>query len=154
MESEYAEKINLSYSYSFSEDLIDRIQQADWIFVYADKSEVPDYLWDNVQNQDKVWGIETKNFGKCNGTVYFKRFTDSNFDLYVKMEEDYEELNNLRAEQWGNHYINLIKEVQNEEGLVRVFTPKKKFISQNCRHLTEAGAEYYAEILQLEQYFE
>lgn len=154
LESEYAEKINLSYSFSFSEELIDRIQQADCIFVYADKSKVPDYLWSNVKNQDKVWGIGTKNFGKCNGTVYFKRFTDSYFDLYVKMEKSYEELNDLWAKEWGNNYINLIKEVQNEDGFVRVLTPKNNFISQDCRHLTEAGAEYYAEILQLEQYFE
>lgn len=50
-------------------------------------------------------------------------------------------------------YINLINKIQNEDGLVRVFTPEHKFISQDCRHLTEMGAEYYAEILELDQYF-
>ena len=32
---------------------------------------------------------------------------------------------------------------------VRVFTDDGMFISQDCRHLTEAGAKYYAKILEL-----
>ena len=36
---------------------------------------------------------------------------------------------------------------------VRVFTPDKKYISQDCRHLTKAGAKWYASVLDFDKIF-
>jgi hypothetical protein len=33
---------------------------------------------------------------------------------------------------------------------VPVFTPERKFISQDCRHWTQAGARFYAELFDAE----
>lgn len=38
----------------------------------------------------------------------------------------------------------------NDEGRIRVFTSDKKFISQDCRHLTQSGAKYYSSILNID----
>ena len=35
---------------------------------------------------------------------------------------------------------------------IKVFTPDNKFISQDCRHLTPAGAKWYASILKLDRF--
>lgn len=43
----------------------------------------------------------------------------------------------------------MIGAVQNEDGSVRVFTDDHYFISQDCRHLTQYGAQYYARIIDL-----
>ena len=37
------------------------------------------------------------------------------------------------------------------DGTVPVFSDQHKFISQDCRHLTRGGAQYYAGLLDLEQ---
>ena len=59
--------------------------------------------------------------------------------------------NEKRIEEWGNHYIDLIEPVLDGDN-VKVFTDDNRFISQDCRHLTEAGAEYYARLLDFSQY--
>jgi hypothetical protein len=33
---------------------------------------------------------------------------------------------------------------------VPVFTPSRKFISEDCRHLTRAGAQYFAQLFDAE----
>jgi len=153
LESEYADKIELSYSFSFKETLIPKIRRADRIFVFCSKRKVPDYVWENVKKQSVVFGIGTKNFGENNGIVYNKRRTDAYYDTCVKMVRGYEELNNKWIQEWGDHYINMISPVQNAEGLVKVFTENHKFISQDCSHLTKNGARFYADILEMDGYF-
>lgn len=53
----------------------------------------------------------------------------------------------------GERYVDFIKPVLQQDGRVRVFTDTGKFISQDCRHLTEAGAQYYARILDFDRIF-
>jgi len=50
--------------------------------------------------------------------------------------------------QWGNKYIDLIGKVVDNHGMVPVFTPENKFISEDCKHLTHSGALYYSKILE------
>ena len=54
---------------------------------------------------------------------------------------------------WGEYYIDMITPVLAENGQVSVFTPSGKFISQDCHHLTQAGAVYYADIIDFENIF-
>ena len=51
-------------------------------------------------------------------------------------------------------FIDMMAPVMIDETHVRVFTDDNKFISQDCRHLTQAGAQYYAQILNLDSIFE
>ena len=48
-----------------------------------------------------------------------------------------------------NYYIDLMTPVLSLVNTVRVFTDDKHFISQDCRHLTKFGTQYYARILDL-----
>lgn len=41
----------------------------------------------------------------------------------------------------------MIAMVQQPNGNVRVFTDDGMFISQDCRHLTKAGTQYYAKLI-------
>ena len=151
LESEYGEQINLYFSVHFNESLLERIKAADRIFVFENfEDKVPDYVWENV-DADIVYCIGTKNFGTCNGTIYSHRFSDYYFSQTVSLDPGYEALNREKKEKWGDHYIELIEPVL-VDGRVRVFSDDNMFLSQDCRHLTEAGAKYYARILDLSQY--
>lgn len=41
----------------------------------------------------------------------------------------------------------MIDLVLRQNGTVQVFTDDGRFISQDCRHLTRAGAQYYAKLM-------
>ena len=49
--------------------------------------------------------------------------------------------------------IDMISYVKNEDGNIRVFTDDYHFISQDTRHLTKAGAQYYSRMIDLEKIF-
>ena len=82
--------------------------------------------------------------------IYVHRGSDDYFDQSVTLSDEVFENDKALSEQYGDHYIDMIKPVQNEDGSIRVFTDDQHFISQDCRHLTQYGAKYYAKILDLE----
>ncbi|MBE6837401.1 MAG: acyltransferase [Ruminococcus sp.] len=149
LESEY-DDIELSYSFDFKDSLIDRIGQADRIFVFAARDSIPDYLWANVKSEDIVYGIGTKNFGKLNGQIYFNRFKNSYFEQTVALDPGYKAVNEKLKSQWGNHYIDMM-EIVESNGEIRIFTDTNMYISQDALHLTVAGAQYYSKMLNLEE---
>lgn len=152
LESQYSDSIDLSYSFEFDDDLVSRVNKADCLFVFMDKSDVPDYIWKMDTLKNNVWGIGTKVFGSSNGCIYAKRFTDDYFNTAVLLDEGYRNLNERWKSEWGDRYIDLISPLLTDDGKIKVFTDDNKFISQDCRHLTEAGASYYAKILDIGQY--
>ena len=151
LESSYGNQINLFFNPHFTESLMEKIKVADRIFVFENyENKVPEYVWENV-DKDIVYCIGTKNFGTSNGTIYAHRFSEGYYSQTVALDPGYKALNTERQKTWGDHYVELIEPVL-INGRVRVFTDDNMFISQDCRHLTEAGARYYAKILNLSQY--
>ena len=69
------------------------------------------------------------------------------------IEPGYKELNAEWKEQWGENYIDLLTPSLVDDLHVRVFTDDKRYISQDCRHLTQAGAQWYAKKLDWEKIF-
>lgn len=63
------------------------------------------------------------------------------------MEHGYLERNKEIQRLYPNNFINLISLVCDDDGKVKVFSDTGYFISQDCRHLTQAGAQYYAKII-------
>ena len=97
----------------------------------------------------KLWVIGTKNFGKSNGIFYNHRGRDYH-EQRTQMEEGYFETNQAMRREWAQRYIDLIGKVIDSNREVPVFTPSQKFISQDCRHFTKAGAQYFAQALEIE----
>lgn len=155
MESNMAEYINISYSFDYEDrdKLISRIQQSDYIFTFCSKDEVPAFVWDNVKEPDNVWGLGTKRFGSNNGQIYNRRFQEDYFEQRISIDEEYFILNAAWKDKWGGRYIDMLSYVTDEDGLVRVFTEDKKFISQDCMHLTKSGAQFYADVIDFEKIF-
>ena len=98
---------------------------------------------------DKVYIVGYKSFGSSNGIIYSHRNADDYFEQTIALDEKVLQNNRILREQYGEHYIDMIGAVQEQDGTVRVFTDDHYFISQDCRHLTKYGAQYYARILDL-----
>ena len=153
---EYDKKGRLEISYLVnSEENVTKyaalIKEADIVF-YSEGPNyngIPDYIEEAVA-KEKLYIVGNKNFGESNGIIYAKRYTKDYFKQKVRMPEGLMEQNERESKKYGKHYINLMSAVSDEGGMVRVFTEENKFISTDCRHLTKAGAQYFAKILDIE----
>ena len=144
LESDYPDSVEISYISRFDEAYPPRVQFADYVFTFMGREEVPAFVLDNVSDGCQLWGIGTKNYGECNGAVYRRRFSDDYFDATVAIPQEYNSLNDQWRKSWGDHYFDFIRMAEASPGVVRVFTPDGKFISQDCEHLTREGARWYA----------
>jgi peptidoglycan/LPS O-acetylase OafA/YrhL len=149
IESYIKDSIEVSYCFSLSNSSLpkDRVANADIIFF----SELPkDALLDTARvyviDTSKVWNIGTKSFGYNNGIFYNSRGMKDFHLMRTSMAEGFIEKNEKLKKEWSNKYIDMIAKTVDADGKVGVFTPDKKFISQDCTHFTEAGAIYYANL--------
>jgi hypothetical protein len=153
LESKYNENIDITYTYDLSNELLDikRLEEADYIFFSElEKDNYHSYKAEYNIDDSKVWNVGTKNFGQNNGIFYSKRETEKYFNQRTSMLEGYLETNEKLKKEWGNRYIDLVALVADKNKTVPVFTPDGKFISQDCRHLTKAGAKYFGSLINLE----
>ena len=61
------------------------------------------------------------------------------------MDPGFIDKNNALKKQWGKKYVDLIGTIIDAKSSIPVFTSDCKFLSQDCRHLTKAGAIYFAD---------
>lgn len=157
LEAGYEKDMDITYIYHLndSESYIERIQQADYIFTSFDDrlDELPEYLLRNKKSSTPIYGIGIKRFGNSNNNIYQRRFDEDYLQQTAKVPDDIYKLYVTEKEMWGEYYIDMITPVLAENGQVSVFTPSGKFISQDCHHLTQAGAVYYADIIDFENIF-
>ena len=144
LESTYRDSLDISYIFSWDSSYIDRIKRADYVFTFSGKKDVPDYVWQNTMKSAKIIGIGTKNFGHSNGVIYANRYKPDYYNQTVKLHPWYKQLNDDWVKEWGDDYINFIQIALEGNERVRVFTEEGKYISQDCYHLTPAGAKWYA----------
>lgn len=146
LESEFKGNIEISYIYdAYSHpELEERSKIADYIFLSNFNKEK---LKNLGINETKAWCIGTKNFGVNNGIFY--NYSGENYcSQKTSLEDGYLEKNERFKEEWGMKYIDLLGLVIDEENKVPVFTPQCKFISQDTRHFTKYGAEYFADLIE------
>ena len=152
LSSGYKDLLDISYATGIdnSAAMQNRLKQADYIFV-SDRPRnafFNNYILALDFDTAKVYCIGTKNFGISNG-LFYNHFRDTSYCLQrTAMENGYMQKNNLYLAEWGNKYINIIGLFINNTGTMPIFTPDCKFISQDCRHFTRAGAVYCAQLLE------
>ena len=152
LESEMSDSINLSYHYKPENVDSDRIANSDLIFNCAYKHDVPDFYWKNKKVNGRIIGIGTKSFGSCNGIVYAKRNQDSYYNQTTTINPNFFTINSLMKEEWGDDYVDFFDAIRQKDGSIRVFSDDHMFLSQDCRHLTEAGAKFYAQNMNIRDY--
>ncbi len=161
LESKYSDSIEIRYIYtrhSFSPDEIKRIKDADIIFTLAShmNSTEKSFVLDAIRKyhgSKPLYGIGTKEYGGNNGNLYNRRFRSDYHKTRLKMVESYKESYMAEKSYWGDKYIDFMTPVLDNNGMVNPFTRDYKYISADCRHLTQSGAKFYAEILPLKDVF-
>ena len=148
LESEFADRVDLSYAYSFDDKAVSRVADSDYLFVFMDKEDVPERVWELIDS-DRVYGIGTKNFGESNGIIYSQRFKPDYYQTKIRLSQPYIDLNRAWKEHWGKNYLDLISYVVDDDNMVRVFSDEHLLMSQDCHHLTRGGARYYASRIDL-----
>lgn len=142
LESKHAAKLDIIYVNTPANDphFSEKKLAADIIFCSECTRASAETLGLDVS---KTWVVGTKNFGTSNGIFFNKRSSEHNSQR-TRMENQYYELNSQLQNEWGDHYLNYITKVMDKKGTMPVYTPDGKFISQDARHLTQAGAKYFA----------
>jgi peptidoglycan/LPS O-acetylase OafA/YrhL len=148
LESKYKNNLDISYIYDPSNHkaLMDRIEKSNIVF-YSTPS-LHDLRELGIE-ETKLWAIGTKNFGTNNG-IFYNYKGDDYYKQRTLMEKGYLDQNNILRIEWGDKYIDYIGKVIDQNLTVPVFTPSHKFISQDCRHFTKAGAQYFAQLFENE----
>lgn len=148
-ESPIANKVDLIYSDNHSfEAHPERFAQAD--IVIASSLGGEEYIvkiQSLCSSHSRFYVVGEKNFGTCNGQIYRQRGSMDYHNLTAEMEDGYADRNLERKRMYAESFIDLISLVQQPDGRVLVFTEDGRFISQDCRHLTQAGAQYYARLI-------
>lgn len=151
LESDMSGKVDIAYSTPDTyKDKIERFRKADVVFLSnlgVDESMIEDVL-SRCSLETRLIIVGEKNFGENNGQVYRHRFDKDYHQLTINMEEGYVEKNKRLKAKYSDNYIDMIAFVQKPDGRVSVFSSDGKFLSQDCRHLTQAGARYYAKLIQ------
>ncbi len=143
LESKFAERLEISYVVSVEDPSFEkRAAVADVIFTSDFTGELPKKFGDLME---KLWFVGVKNFGTSNG-IFYNYSGPAYFEQRTKMEAAYLKLHRELSKNWGTRYLSFVDKVIDNDDTVPVFTPDKKFISQDCRHLTRAGARYFSEL--------
>lgn len=147
VESGVTDSVEVSYSdVRKYKDEKERFAKADIVFLstLGVKESMIEDIKSRCSKGTKFYVIGEKNFGESNGQVYARRYAKDYHQMTVQMEEGYAEKNNRLKALYPDIYIDLVQMVRKPNGRVRVFTDDNRFISQDCRYLTKAGAQYFA----------
>lgn len=152
-ESGISEDIEISYIYNgnpdYEEKVLRRAKAADVVFSgIASQTSVPEFITDNIP-KEKLWIVGYKNFGNSNGYIYKFRFEADYLNKTQTLPDSTLTHNSQMKHIYQDHYIDMLEVVLQGRNQVRVFTDDGRFISQDCRHLTKAGAQFYAAALDL-----
>lgn len=162
LESRIADEVEVSFTDDIGKAGMDeRLAAADLVFVafrgfnrrFVNDVEVK--CWSAGISPEQVIVVGDKSFGENNGHVYAKRYRADYFEQRVEPEggERFLERNRRFREFYGERFLDMMSLVT-DGGLVRVFTPAGRFISADGKHLTAAGARYYAERVEWGRYLE
>lgn len=157
LESNYKDSLQVSYIYTGNFDTLNIVQKlnikkADIIFVRASSFDIYKQL-KSISKAD-IYGVGTKSFGDSNGRIYNKRFSPNYYNERAEMIDVVKKEYNIEKKYWNKkYYIDFVSIIIDDKNTVPVFTDDKKFISQDCRHLTKNGAKYYARLFDLKKYF-
>ena len=146
LESKYARNIEISYFYPEepTDQVRGRLAEADIVFINGESEK---QISENFKiDMERTWIIGTKNFGESNG--YFYNHSSANqYSTRVKITQIIYDAYVKEKQLYSKHYIDLIAKVSNDKQTVPVYTPGRLFISQDCRHFTRGGAEYFAQLV-------
>lgn len=163
LESAVADRVEVSFVDDYMKPSRDgRYVAADRVFIasrgisggYVSAIEVQ--CWQHGLSPEKIVIVGDKSFGEHNGHVYARRHRPDYYEQRVPPlgGTQFLERNDRFRAFYGDRFLDMMALVTNDAGLVQVFTPEHRFISADGKHLTRAGAQFFAERIDLELYMQ
>lgn len=153
LESGVDSLMNISYHTDFDDALKRRINTADYIFVasiYEMNTKYPDFA--SYAHGKKLYRVGNKSFGSCIGILYNNDRYGRNYYKQTVVENDkYMGFNKKEKELYAENFIDMMDILKDKEGNIPVFYGNR-FITQDGLHITHAGAQMYAEKLNIKKY--
>lgn len=150
LESPISDRVEIVYSpmETYKKE-IDRFEKADVVLLstLGVNKEIIEDVKSRCPSITKFYIVGEKNFGENNGQIYRHRLEKDYHQMSCEIEKGIIEKNNSLKAQFPDIYIDMINLMLLSDGKVRVFTNDGKFISQDCHHLTKAGAKFYSELI-------
>ena len=146
--------LEISYFYYSDEALMERtsrIDAADYVFCAIGPEynmEIPTMIF-NLVPDEKLYIIGNKSFGVSNGVVYARRWLNNYYSQIALVDQELIEENNRYLAEFKDHFVDMLGPMMVSDSAVRVFTDDNMYISQDTKHLTKAGAQYYSRILDI-----
>lgn len=163
LESEIAEEVEVTFTDDFNKaGMNERLAEADLVFVawrnYNKRlvNEIEVKCWTAGIPPERVIIVGDKSFGENNGHVYARRGRPDYYEQCVEPldGERFLARNERCRVFYGERFLDMMAPVITEDGRVRVFTPEHFFISADGKHLTKAGARFYAERIDWDMFLE
>ena len=144
---------NISYHQANDRISVQRIKDADYVFIASNLRVETYYNLIPHFMRKRFWHIGHKRYSFCNGKYFNKNKHSKDYYLQTDIEPDVtKEMNRELQLLFGErNIIDLMGIIRNKDGKIRVFTPDKKFISNDGMHLTPSGARYYANRLNVRE---
>lgn len=148
LESDYCDNVSFKYIEDwdyYADNDLQEISKFNLIFCFCKKDEIPEYVLKNINKKCRIIGIGTKNYGTNDGV--FNRNKNISYD-YTKVAKPiisgYVQTNEELKKEWKDDYIDLLSPTLVDSTHIRIFTDDGHYISHDGRHLTPAGAKWYA----------
>jgi peptidoglycan/LPS O-acetylase OafA/YrhL len=163
LESPVADRVEVSFADDYLKPSRDgRYASADRVFIAARGisggyvSAIEVQCWALGLSPEKIVVVGDKSFGEHNGHVYARRHRPDYYEQRVSPlgGAQFLERNSQFREFYGERFLDLMGMVTDDEGLVQVFTPEHRFISADGKHLTQAGAQFFAERIDWNKYLQ
>lgn len=155
LESNIKDKVDLSYATDVhNETHIRRMNEADIVFIstYGLNKDLVDDIKSKLNDNTHIVIVGEKNFGVNNGQIFRKRKNPDYLNSTIHMENGFDRRNDNNRQLYKDNFIDLIALVKTTDGNVRVFSDDGRFISQDCKHLTRAGAQFFSKRIEWEQF--
>lgn len=153
-ESGIGNTMNISYHVDPDDICIDRIKKADYVFI-ANRGFLSDKYSTIIPlvSQKRFYRVGNKSYGPYIGNIYNNdRYGKNYYSQKVSERTDSKEISEKEVILFGDRFINMMSPLKDENGMINIFY-KGKLITQDGIHLTKAGAQMYARILNVKQYF-
>lgn len=158
LESQWGDSLEICFiaEYDmFSPENIEKGKGAEYVF-YASLSTnttetgieaARDWMTKVGLDPDSMYITGMKLFGVNNGLVYRHRNEPDYFEQRQQLSPEFIARNKELKNRYGDRYVELIDYITDSEGRIRVFSDDRKYISQDCRHFSRGGAEYFGRLL-------
>ncbi len=150
--------MNISYTMYVDENTKNRMSKADFVFVATNLPFFSSYNYNQIYSElfnRKFWRVGLKSFGEnFIGNIYSTKGSVDYYETLVTERQYSKNISDSEKKLFKENFIDMMTPIMEKDGSIKLFTDDKMLITEDGIHLTKAGANLYAEKLNIWRYFD